>query len=174
MSKDRITVLVSEHYDLLWRTLRRLGVPAADTDDATQDVFIVAARRIDDIEPEKTRAFLMATALRVASTRRRTERRRPLSFEDDLDQRLYVEEDPEALTAELRARRTLDAILDEMPDELRIAFVLFELEELTAPQVAELLSIPVGTVASRVRRAREVFRAAASRARQHLHGEVEP
>lgn len=167
--EDRITTLVHGHFDFVWRSLRRFGVPAADTDDAAQDVFMVASRRIEDIEQGKERAFLVSTALRVASTRRRSRARRPETPDADIDLRVHAGASPEALTAEYRARQVLDAILDDMPDELRTVFVLFELEELTAPHVAELLDIPVGTVASRVRRAREIFHVAAQRMRQAAH-----
>ncbi len=171
-SQDRLTELVAEQFDFVWRNLRRFGVPEADTDDATQDVFMVVSRRIDDIGVGKERAFLVSTALRVASTRRRTRARRPESPEAEIEDRPQDVETPEALTEALQARRTLDVILDGMPDELRAAFVLFELEELTAPQIADLLAIPVGTVASRVRRAREIFRAAAERFRRSASREV--
>jgi RNA polymerase sigma-70 factor (ECF subfamily) len=71
--------------------------------------------------------------------------------------------DPEALNLERRRLQQLDEILASLAWELRAAFVLFELEELTTTEVAELLSIPPGTVASRVRRARKQFRRAARR-----------
>ena len=65
----------------------------------------------------------------------------------------------EAALDQQRARRALAAVLAGMPDELREAFVLFEIEELTAPEAAAALGIPVGTIASRVRRARDFVRA---------------
>ena len=68
---------------------------------------------------------------------------------------------PDAL--EKRAREALARALDTVSRELREAFVLFELEELSAPEVAKLLHIPVGTVASRVRRARAAIRDALAR-----------
>src|SRR5262249_19375343 len=57
-----------------------------------------------------------------------------------------------------RARAMLDEILEEMPLELRVVFILSEIEQMTAANIAELESIPPGTVASRLRRAREIFR----------------
>ena len=69
----------------------------------------------------------------------------------------------EQLLDEKRARAMLASMLERMPPELREAFVLFELEEMAAPAVSELLGIPVGTVASRVRRAREFIRQHLSR-----------
>jgi RNA polymerase sigma-70 factor (ECF subfamily) len=73
--------------------------------------------------------------------------------------------DPEALLAARRARDRLDAVLGQMPDDLRAAFVLFEIEGFTKEEVAQALGIPAGTAASRLRRAREDF---ARRAR-HTH-----
>ncbi len=63
----------------------------------------------------------------------------------------------EELSDQLRARALMDSVLSAMPSELREVFVLFELEELAVAEVAELLSIPIGTVGSRLRRAREDF-----------------
>lgn len=153
----RLRALRAQHFELLWRALRRFGVPESDVDDAVQDVLIVATRRLDDITQGKERAFLLATAVRVAARVRRTRRRRPEEPESAADPA-----DPtpsaEVLVDRHRARAVLDHILDAMPEELRAAFVLFELEELTVPEIAEVVGVPLGTAASRLRRAREVFR----------------
>ncbi|MBX3125300.1 MAG: sigma-70 family RNA polymerase sigma factor [Polyangiaceae bacterium] len=171
-SSDRLTLMVSDCFDLVWRSVRRFGVPQADTDDATQDVFMIASRRLDDIEVGRERAFLIATAVRVASTRRRSTRRRS---EVNLEHPEHIpgeRDGPEDLLARRRAREALDTILDEMDDDARVVFALFELEELPAPRIAEYLDIPVGTVASRLRRARATFHAAVKRlrARERKHG----
>ena len=75
----------------------------------------------------------------------------------------------EELSDQLRARLLLDRILSEMTAELREVFVLFELEELAVAEVAELLSIPIGTVGSRLRRAREEFHERARRLKSGVH-----
>jgi len=62
----RITAVVRTNHDFIWRLLRRLGIPEANVDDATQQVFCVAARRIDEIAPGSERSFLFGTAVRVA------------------------------------------------------------------------------------------------------------
>ncbi len=67
---------------------------------------------------------------------------------------------PDEALEQKRALALLAAVLDKMPEELREAFILFEFEELSAPEVASVLEVPVGTVASRVRRAREQLRRA--------------
>ncbi|HTQ04061.1 MAG TPA: sigma-70 family RNA polymerase sigma factor [Polyangiaceae bacterium] len=149
--------LVAEHLDFVWRSLRRFGVPQADVDDATQQVFLIANDKLSRIHPGSERSFLVGVATRVASHVRRSYHRREAA-----EQRLSVNPhdatpDPEQLAQRLEARALLDKVLDGMPEELRAVFVLFELEELSIDQTASLLILPRGTVATRLRRAREVF-----------------
>jgi RNA polymerase sigma-70 factor (ECF subfamily) len=147
--------MVDAHFETVWRSLRRLGVSEPGVDDAAQQVFLVASRRLDDIEPGGERRYLLGIALRVASEVRRTvARRREVSI-DVADLAGTPAQDPDEALDQKRALALLATWLDEMPEILRDAFVLFELEELNATDVARLLQVPVGTVASRVRRARE-------------------
>lgn len=163
----RVTRLVEAHHDFIWRLLRRLGVPAADTDDATQRVFMIAARRIADIEVGSERSFLFGTALRIAPEMIRASKQlQPL--EDEARERRDSSPGPEELTARQHARAALAEILSAMPLELRTVLVLFELEQMTKNEVAELLGLPVGTAVSRLRRAREEFRAQLKRRNARL------
>jgi RNA polymerase sigma-70 factor (ECF subfamily) len=153
----RARSMVTDHFDFVWRLLRRLGVPPADVDDAAQRVFIVGTRRLADIAPGSERTFLYGTALRMASTIRRNSRRRERFMES-------VQAEPEAANRtphdELERRQALDVldtILHALEDAQREVFVLCEIEELSAPQVASIVGIPIGTVASRLRRARQTF-----------------
>lgn len=159
----RLKDLVDTQFDFVWRSLRRLGVPAADADDAAQDVFLVAARRLDQIVSERERGFLFATAVRVASTFRRAARRHPEEPAAEVEQFQSLGKSPEELSELLRARPLLQAILDAMPIEQRAVFILSELEELASHEVAELLELPLGTVFSRLRSGREAFQTAARR-----------
>ena len=152
----RLRALVEGQYDFIWRSLRRLGVPDTDTDDCSQQVFLVASRKLDDILPGCERAFLFSTAMRVASDARRSRQRRREVFED-VDEPHDPAPNPEQIAEQKRARALLDEVLDSLPMELRAVFVLFELEELPSADIAEVLAIPIGTVASRLRRAREEF-----------------
>jgi RNA polymerase sigma-70 factor (ECF subfamily) len=154
---------VDEHFDFVWRSLRRLGLPAADLDDGAQEVFVVAARRLADFTPERERAFLFGTAARVASTRRRSARRHPEDANDALDEHAAQAPDPEAMSQLLQARPLLQQILDAMSPEVRAVFTLAELEEMSSREIADLLAIPIGTVSSRLRAAREAFHAAVKR-----------
>lgn len=167
----RIRTLVDMHFDFIWRSLRRLGLRDADADDAAQRVFWIASRKLDRIEAGRERAYLFATACHVARDARRASGRR----REDLTDGIELEdgaESAEELVDRTRARELLDRVLDGMSLDVRAVFVLFELEEMTVPSIAELLGVPVGTVASRLRRGRELFHAAAARfrAREALHG----
>nr|PZN27172.1 MAG: sigma-70 family RNA polymerase sigma factor [Pseudomonadota bacterium] len=148
--------LVSDNLDFVWRCLRRFGVRPADVDDAAQQVFLIANEKLASIRPGSERSFLVGVATRVASHSRRATQRREAA-----QQRLsgYPPQspDPEALARQAEARDLLDRVLDKMSSELRSVFVLFELEELTIDEVANLLGLPRGTVATRLRRARMVF-----------------
>lgn len=160
----RLRAMVAAHFDVVWRALRRLGVPEAGADDAAQQVFMVAARRLAEIDPPRERQYLLGIALRVASDARRALSRRrevPMGDSHELARHMAHSEGvpaAEQLIDEKRARARLASMLERMPTEMREAFVLFELEETPAPAVAEVLGIPVGTVASRVRRARQFIR----------------
>jgi len=155
--EKRWRALVNDHVDFTWRALRRLGVHEADLADAAQQVFLVLARKLDLIREGSERGFLFQTAFRVASDSRRSRSRRREVPEDVLDSLPVEGPGPdEDLEARLR-RAQLDRILDKMPIDLRAVFVLSEIEELTMAQIAVLMDVPSGTVASRLRRARAQF-----------------
>lgn len=152
--------LVDGYFDAVWRTLVGLGVPAGDADDHAQKVFLIVLRKLASIVEDRERGFILAVATRVASNARRSFRRSRESIDDDaLARELAPGLDPEQQSALLEQRRLLARILATMPDELRQAFVLHELEGVTTAEMAEICSIPAGTAASRLRRAREHFRA---------------
>jgi RNA polymerase sigma-70 factor, ECF subfamily len=161
---DRIQAAVIAHFDFLWRTIRRLGVEPGTVDDAAQEVFIVANKGIAEVPVGKERSYLFAIALRVAAQKRRTQRRRrEVSGHDALHEVTDAAKGPDELLDECRARQVMDQILESLPLEQRAVFVLFEMEEMTTVQIAEMLDIPAGTVASRLRRSRELFMKAVNR-----------
>jgi RNA polymerase sigma-70 factor (ECF subfamily) len=156
-ARSRLRGIVDRHYDFIWRAVRYLGVPDATAEDAAQQVLCVVARRLDEIPPEAEVSFLFATARRVASDARRSARRRPQAGSREVDTLVAPTPTPEELVDERRAQDVLRLVLDSMPADLRVVFVLFEIEELTLREVATMLDIPLGTAGSRLRRARESF-----------------
>jgi RNA polymerase sigma-70 factor, ECF subfamily len=166
---DTAQILVRDHFEGVWRLLRRLGLPRADADDAAQQVFIIACTRMASIQPGSERAFLFGCALKLATKWRASKKNAvqptatgELEFGDD--------EVPSAeeLVDQNRARALLDVVLKSMPSDLRTVFVLFELEEFSSHEIAALLGIPRGTATSRLRRAREDFAKRLSRLESRL------
>jgi RNA polymerase sigma-70 factor, ECF subfamily len=153
--RARLEAMVARDYKLIWRLLRRLGLPPSAADDGAQQVFLIAAERLHHIQPDRERSFAYGCALRVAQSSRRKAQREAPGLDEST---LVARGNPEQLVAEERARARLDALLAELPLDLRTVFVLFELDGLTTPEIADLLEVPLGTAASRLRRARERFR----------------
>jgi RNA polymerase sigma-70 factor (ECF subfamily) len=149
-----------EHFEFVWRSLRRLGVRDADAMDLTQKVFLAVHVGWNEFEGRsKFRTWLFGICRRVASDYRRSS---PIRREVVTDAAVLELEEgtghdaPEG--AESRQRANLaEAILNRMPEPQRVVFVLFELEEMSGEQIAELLDLSVGTVRSRLRLARERF-----------------
>ena len=160
---DRLRSMFDADFAFVWRSLRRLGVPAGVADDAAQEVFLVASKRLDDIAIGRERSFLFATALRVASNARRSFARRDARHDDTLDRVVDPAPTPEQLADRARARELLDRVLATLDLELRAVLVLHELEEMSMAEIATTLELAPGTVASRLRRARELFRAEVER-----------
>ncbi|HEY6725151.1 MAG TPA: sigma-70 family RNA polymerase sigma factor [Polyangiaceae bacterium] len=148
---------VRDNFEFVWRLLRRLGLSPSDADDATQQVFIVLARKINDLSPGKERAFLYGTAVRIAWRARRTLERRREELSPIIADEAGLCPAPDQLLLHRQARAVLDEILGAMPLAVRTVFVLFELEGLNLSEIAETLRLPRGTVASRLRRGREDF-----------------
>ena len=165
--------MAAQHYQFIWRSLRRLGVAEQGVDDAAQQVFVLATEKIASIALGSERAFLFQTAVRIAMSIRRTyAQRREAMVGNDLDAIVDPAPLPDATTEEAQRRKHLDKLLDALPMDLRTVFVLYEIEGIDSPQIASMLDIPVGTVASRLRRARETFRSASERLRGQLDRRV--
>ena len=156
-AEARLRRMVRTHVDALWRFMRRLGVYESDLDDAMQEVVFATAGRLGDIPPASERAFLYGTAFRVGSEWRRRRGSRHEVSDDALSLHETQLPAPDALTDQARARKLLDDMLADMPTDLRAVFTLYEVEEMTMAEIAQILDLPPGTVASRLRRAREHF-----------------
>ena len=163
-SQTRLRAVVDRDYEFLWRSLRRIGVAQGSVEDAAQKVLLVLARRLGEIKPGSEKAFLYRTAVNVAREDRRTiARRHELLTGDALDEIPSGGLDPAEQLDKARARSLLDRVLEALEPDLRSVFALYELEELTMAEIASILDLAEGTVASRLRRAREDFRTIAKR-----------
>jgi RNA polymerase sigma-70 factor (ECF subfamily) len=154
----RLRSIVDEHLDMVARVLRNAGVSESQLDDEIQRTLITVARRLDDIRPGAEKSFLIQIALRVAAHARRTMARRKEVDSDEIPESLDLDRSPEQLTDQKHMRQLLDWVLARMDEDLRIVFTLYEFEEMSMLDIAQMQSIPQGTVASRLRRARVQFR----------------
>jgi RNA polymerase sigma-70 factor (ECF subfamily) len=150
---QRLVEVVQRHHALVWRTLRRFGLPVSDADDATQQVFLTFAQRSAHVEARQEVSFLVSVAIKVAANlRRKVVRRREVGVDEA---ELVSNQSPESLLEQKQLREMLDRGLSTLLPEQRAIFVLFELEGFSLPQIAELFEIPLGTATSRLRRARD-------------------
>jgi RNA polymerase sigma-70 factor (ECF subfamily) len=173
-SVPAVEALWRQYFRYAWRALRALGVPDASLDDAVQDVFVVVHRRLGDFEGRSTvRTWLFGIVARVAADhRRRAQRdRRAESIDESLADPRRA--DPFDRTASAEAARLMMKLLDNLDEDKREVFVLAEIEQMTAPEIAEALGLKVNTVYSRGRAAREQFERAVARYRL-LHGARNP
>ncbi|MDP9001508.1 MAG: RNA polymerase sigma factor [Myxococcota bacterium] len=158
--------LYDAHVDFVWRNLRRLGVQLADAEDRSQEVFVVAHRRFDEFEDRGhgPRAWLFQILLRVASDARRHRRRHPEDPDGgDATSRASVAPTQTETVARREALSQLDTALETIDVGRRAVLVLHEIEEMTAPEIAQVLGIPLNTVYSRLRVARAELEAALAR-----------
>jgi RNA polymerase sigma-70 factor (ECF subfamily) len=159
LHEQRLRGVIEGHLDLVWRTLRRLGVDEAELEDATQKVFLVVSQKLAAIAPDRERSFVFGTSLRVASHARRARKRRREQALEEAPHPADRSPSPEEAVAQRQALDLLGQILEGMPELLRETFVLYELEQLSMVEIANMAQVPLGTVASRLRRAREHFHA---------------
>ena len=153
-------------FDYVWHSLRRLGVPQRDLEDLTHDVFFRVYERLSDYDRNRPlRPWLFGFSFRVASDyRRRFSNRRELLSHDSeasdpaptaLDRLVHAE-----------AMSLAQLALDAVPMDRRAIFILHEIDGCTVPEIATALGLPLNTAYSRLRVARDEFRAACERERR--------
>jgi RNA polymerase sigma-70 factor (ECF subfamily) len=158
-----LEVLYASHFDFVWRSARRLGVPAEALDDVVQDVFLVVHRKLSEFEQRSSvRSWLFGITRRVVRDLRRSVLRKPVDWLEDDPQDLSASA-PDDLAVLHQRARLLHALLATLDEDKREAFVLAELEQMSGPEIAEALQLNLNTAYARVRTAREAFEAALSR-----------
>jgi RNA polymerase sigma-70 factor, ECF subfamily len=155
-----------QYFDFVWSSVRRFGVSPASMDDVVQEVFIVIHARLHTVQsPEALRSWIYGVARRTASGHHRARR-----VKDASAAALAVEP-----SAQLLPRTPLDlveqnaqvkllfSLLEELDESKREVFLMVELDDLTVPEIAEILEMPLNTVYSRLRAARQAFEEALAR-----------
>lgn len=163
--KLRFEQIFRDYFGFAWTGLRRLGVGQASLDDAVQDVFLVVHRRLADFQRRSAlKTWLYGIMLRVAHDHRRSRQRKGEG--QPLDESLgLMDQRPGPQEAAVRAEglRLLERLLEGMDEEKRDVLVLADLEQLSAPEIAEIVGVNPNTVYSRLRAAREQFNEAVAR-----------
>jgi RNA polymerase sigma-70 factor, ECF subfamily len=150
-----IAELYVQYATLVRRVLRARGVPAHDVEDAAQDVFLVAFRRYDDFVPVASfKTWLFAIAVKVARDHRRRAIRKGGLAELHEGEIACWRADPCTVAAVAQSLAALEHKLQGLAGAQRDVFILAALEQMTAPEIAELLSVKLNTVYSRLRAAR--------------------
>jgi RNA polymerase sigma-70 factor, ECF subfamily len=154
----------ARHGDFVWRTLQRLGIRDADLEDVMQEVFVVVGRQLGGFAgSSKVTTWLYGISIRVASTHRRRAWVRREVPTSEMPDGPTAEAGPDDQLEMARERRQLREVLDMMSVEKRALLVMFELDEMSCEEIADVLGVPTGTVHSRLHAAREEFKSALHR-----------
>lgn len=162
-STQEFESLFVAEFAFICRTLQRLGVREADVHDIAQELFLAVYRALpewDRSRPQKP--WLFGFAVRFASNYRRLGWHRGRALDED------VAVPSPRLNDRIAAKRTVMRALETLDFDKRVALVMHDVEEFTAKEIAELLGISINTVSSRVRLARDAFRAAIGRAEKEV------
>ena len=161
-----VVQIYEQHFDFVWRSLRRLGVAPTDLEDAAQDVFVVVHRRLSSFEHRSTlKSWIFGIALRIAKVYRHKTARQRTGVPADEALLVCTSASPEQARVHVQAAEQVQLLLDELDDDKRAVFILAELEQLPAAEIAVALGIPVNTVYSRLRLARAAFETGLRRVR---------
>jgi len=154
-----------EYLNFVWSAARRFGVEPSAMEDVVQEVFMVIHARLHTVEkPESLRSWIYSVVRRIAANHRRIRRAnaaRP--GEPGFQEALSREPTPLERTERTDAARLLLTLLETIDERKREMFALVEIDELSVPEAAEILNIPVNTAYSRLRSARQEFEQALAR-----------
>jgi RNA polymerase sigma-70 factor, ECF subfamily len=158
--------LYRQYFGFVWSSVRRLGVSPAAADDVVQEIFIVIHSRLHTLEkPDALRSWIYSVVRRTVSNHHRAKRSMQASGEvlaAEPDTRRYPAT-PLDVAEQNDQVRLLFSLLDELDEPKREVFMMAELDELTVPEIAEILEIPLNTAYSRLRAARQAFEEALAR-----------
>ena len=163
--KSAFDALVLKYQHKVLKLVQRYVRDPAEAEDVTQDAFIKAYRALPGFRGDSAfYTWLYRIAINTAKNSLVSSRRRPMTYDldgegngPDLSQRLRDPDTPERLLLTDEIRATVNRAIDNLPEDLRTAIVLRELEGLSYEDIARTMDCPVGTVRSRIFRAREAI-----------------
>lgn len=154
------------YFAFVWRSIANRGVPAAAMDDVVQEVFLVVHRKLAEFEGRSTvRTWLSGIVRRVVSDHMKKRGNQATAPEALDDYALRSNDDPAEDLRRLAAAELVDQLLEKLSDVQREVFVLYELEQLTTREIAELTNTNENTVQTRLKAARKTFQRALERHR---------
>ena len=165
-STHAFRTLYEQRYAFVWGVLRRLGVPERDVEDLLQDVFVIVHRRLDEFEGRSAATtWLYAIAVRVYWNYARRQQRRPALASESASAMPILDDSvgPERFAEQREAAALLEQLLGGLDPDKRTAFVLAELEGLSAPEIAVVTGAKTRTIYSRIRAAKQQVEASAKR-----------
>jgi RNA polymerase sigma-70 factor (ECF subfamily) len=165
--------IYERHADFVWRTLRRLGVSDAEARDATHDVFLIVHAQLARFEGRSSLNTWLFTICRSVARDFRRRERRGSQLRKELDDEIDLRADVGRAVEHHQQLAELERILGTLSSEQRNVFILFEIENLTGEELAEMLRIPLGTVYSRLQLARKAFRDELERSRARERSSLE-
>jgi RNA polymerase sigma-70 factor (ECF subfamily) len=147
------------HFNFVWSCTRRLGVSEIEIDDVAQEIFIVIHRRLHTIEqPEALRSWIYGIVRRTVSTYHRAKRAKlasTTSLKSEPDMQYPQQPTPHELAEQSDQVKLLWNMLEKLDAPKREVFVLSELDEMTVSEIALAIEVPINTVYSRLRSARQ-------------------
>jgi RNA polymerase sigma factor (sigma-70 family) len=167
--RRRFEALVLPHLDAAYRFARWLSSSPADADDIVQEAILRAFRGFDALRGSDVKAWLLRIVKNCYLTALKQQQRRafvPLPEEhDEQDGRTMIATTPDPESASIRRDevRMLHWLMSGLPEEHREVLVLREIEEMDYHEIAAITSMPIGTVMSRLSRARAALKARCSR-----------
>ena len=162
-----------QYFDFVWSSVRRLGVSPAAADDVVQEIFLVIHARLHTLEkPDALRSWIYSVVRRTVSGYHRSRRAKDASGIKLASEphALALPRTPFDLAEQNDQVKLLYALLEELDEPKREVFAMAELDELTVPEIAEILEIPLNTAYSRLRAARQAFEEALARRSAPLEG----
>lgn len=158
--RRRFETLAVPHMDAVYNLARWLTRSPTEADDVVQEAMLRAYRAFGGFRGDSVRPWLLAIVRNCWRTRAADARRRghtPLPEEDD---RPLASEapDPEAEAMRASERRKLDAAIARLPEDFREVLILREMEDMSYREIAEATGAPIGTVMSRLARARTMLK----------------
>jgi RNA polymerase sigma-70 factor, ECF subfamily len=154
----------TRYFPFFWRCLRGLGVARGALDDAAQDVFLVVHRQLAGFRGESSaQTWLYGIARHVASNHQRRAQRKQAPLEPLVSEPAHPDPGPDERAADAEAAAFVEVFVAALDDKRRDIFILAVLEEMTIPEVAAALSIPVNTAYTRLRAVRADFERALGR-----------